>query len=232
MAGYTKADFDNLYEFNPERYLNGHPGDQAPVKVHYHRAMMAPILAARWAALQPILNILPTDFVCVAGAGFGWGVEALIAESGATCVGVDVSDYVNAEKDNTEAAELRAEITAVGLDPDTGAGAELLAFLDNGLARSNIVLLQSDMSSQNERQLIRQALGGNWPNVVILEDLIDDTTTETEIVQANNAAGGFGGAQRRIWITDGTANFTIAQVQALTGVEVISTLGDVYLGGP
>lgn len=232
MAGYTKADFDADYEFYPERYFDGVLGDQAPVKVHYHRAMMSPVLAARWAKLQPILNILSTDFVCVAGSAFGWGVEALIAESGATCVGVDVSDYVAAEKDNPETAELRAEIAAVGLDPDTGRGAALLAALDNGLPRSNIIVLQSDMSSQNERQLIRQALGGNWPNVVILEDLIDETTTDTEITQANNVAGGFGGPQRRIWITDGQAGRTLAQLQALVGVEVISTDGSIYLGGP
>ena len=101
MAGWTKADFDANYRFRVERYFGGHPNTRPEVVVHYHKWAMLSILNSRWATLQPILNIASTDHVCVVGAGFGWGVDAVIAETGATTVGVDISDYVAAEQGNT-----------------------------------------------------------------------------------------------------------------------------------
>jgi len=235
MAGFTKQDFDDAYSFRVERYLDGHPNTRAEVRTHYHRWAMVPLLQARWAILQPILNILSTDFVCVVGAGFGWGVEAIIAETGALTVGVDISDYVAAEKDSTEEAELRAEVSAVGLDPDTGRGLEIMNFIFDGSVRSNVVVLQSDAASGPQRTAIRNALGGNWPSVVIAEDVIDDTWTDAEIVSMRNSMNGFGGRQRLIFVYTATEArsaqdlFDVLNVLQGTPSEIISRDGQVYI---
>ena len=204
MAGYTKADYDALYSIRVTRYFGGAPPGETEVRCNYHRWAMQPILAAMWATLQPILNILSTDDVCLVGAGFGWGIEALVAESGANVVGVHFSDYIAAEQSNTEEAELRAAITAAGLDPDTGKGATILAGIYDAQPRTNVIVLHQDLSTNQARLAVRQALGGQ-PNVIVIEDIIDDTTTDQEIVDGNNQANLFGGSQRVIWIYRGLA---------------------------
>jgi len=204
-TSWTKADFDANYRFNIERRMPGgsphNKEGRQQVQIRYHRLHMQPILASMWATLQPILNILATDEICVVGAGFGWGVEAVIAETGATeVVGIDISQYIADEQGNTEEAELRAEVTIAGLDPDTGRGLEVMNFIFDGTARSNVIILQNDAASGPQRQAIRQALGNNWPSVVIAEDLIDDSWTNNEIVSMRNSMNGFGGQQRLIFI--------------------------------
>jgi hypothetical protein len=230
MAGWTKADYDAAYKIRVERYFGGHPSGRPEVKVNYHRWGMQPILAARWAKLVPALGLGSTDQICVVGAGFGWGVDALIAESGATCVGVDISDYIAAEQGNTEETELRAIVVAAGLDPDTGRGLELMGHIYDGQSRSNIVILQTDMSTANERQQIRTALGGNWPSHVIFEDIVDDTMTDTDIINARNAGNGFGGTQTLYWIYTPTAARSAQALATLTGNVV--ALGDGTLVNP
>lgn len=231
MAAWTKADYDTNYRWRVERYLGGHPNTRPEVVVHYHKWAMKPLLANRWAVLQPVLNILSTDHVCVIGAGFGWGVEAIIAETSATVVGIDISAYIAAEGANTEEAELRAEVALVGLDPDAGRGLEIMNFIYDAQPRTSVIVLENDASTGPQRNEIRTALGGNWPSVVVYEDIIDDTWTDTEIINARDAGNGFGGAQRLIFLykrTDARSHQDLLDL--LPGsVEVISADGTVYL---
>lgn len=230
MAGYTKADYDELYEFNVSRYFGGIPIGSQPVRINYHKYSMHPILANRWSVIAPILSIAPAERVLIVGAGFGWGVEAFISETGCTTVGIDISDYIQAEKSNTEEAEIRAAIIAAGWDPDSGHGAQVLAGVCDFQPRTNVIVLNEDAQTNTSRNAIRQALGG-WPTVCIVEDMIDESTTDQEIVQLNNALNLFAGSQRVIYITNGQATRTMQDLQTLTGAEVISSRGDVYLGG-
>jgi len=230
MVGWTKEDYDNNYRFRVERYFGGHPNTRPEVVVRYHRWGMKPIIDDMWATLVPILGLNLNDAICVVGAGFGWGVEALITETGAALVGIDISDYIAAEQTGTEEAELRAEITAAGLDPDTGRGLEVMGHIYDGLPRSNVIVLNNDASTGPQRNEIRTALGGTWPSVVIYEDIVDDTWTDTDILNARNAGNGFGGAQRLIWIYNGTATRSQADLQTIAlGAEVISRDGERYL---
>lgn len=229
MPGYTKEQYDQLYRFRVSRYFGGEGSEgTGPVWTHYHRYNMAPILAARWAACAPVLAIDPGELVLIVGAGFGWGVEAFIAETGCTTVGIDISDYIQAEKGNTEEAELRQAIIDSGRDPDSGQGATILAGIFNGQPRSNVIVLNEDMQTNQSRGNIRAALGG-WPDVCICEDIIDDTTTDQEITQVQNAMTLFAGDQRVIWMHDGLAGRSLQDLQTLTGAEVISTTGTVHL---
>lgn len=230
MAGYTKADYDNLYRFRVSRYFsqNQPPGSDS-IWINYHKYSMAPILSDRWSVLAPILNIASTELVCIVGAGFGWGVDAFISETGCTTVGIDISDYIAAEKDNTEEAEIRAAIVAAGHDPDSGHGATVLAGVCDFQPRSNVIVLQEDMQTNQSRGNIRAALGG-WPSVVIFEDIVDDNVTDTEITQAQNAATLFAGSQRVIWVYTPTATRSAQALQTLTGAEVITPRGEQHIG--
>jgi len=189
---------------------------------------MSPILAQRWTAMAPVLAISPSELCLIVGAGFGWGVEAFVSETGCTTVGIDISDYIDAEKSNTEEAEIRAEITAAGLDPDSGQGAVILAAVCDFQPRTNVIVLKEDASTNTSRQAIRSALGG-WPTVCILEDIIDETTTDQEITQVNNAMTLFAGNQRVIWVFNGNPSRSMQDLQTLTGAEVIATDGSVHL---
>lgn len=231
MAGYTKADYDSLYQFRVSRYFGGDPPGGQPIWINYHKYSMAPILSRRWSLCAPILSIDPSELVLVVGCGFGWGVEAFIAETGCTTVGVDISDYIEAEKGNTEEAEVRSAIIAAGYDPDSGHGATVLAGVTDDQPRSNVIILKQDAQTNQSRNAIRQALGG-WPTVCIVEDLIDETTTDQEIIQINNALNLFAGSQRVIWMTDGQSGRSQQELQTLTSAEVIGTSGVPYLGGP
>ena len=238
MAGWTKADYDNNYRYYVERNMpGGSPHNREgrlQVKIRYHRLYMRGQLAAMWAKLQPMLNILATDKVCVVGAAFGWGVEAIIAETGATVVGIDISDYI-ATAPSTEESELRAEVTAASLDPDTGRGLEVMQFIYDGQARSSVVVLQNDAASGPQRNAIRTALGNKWPSVVVYENIVDDSWTDADIISARNSGNGFGGSQRLIWVYKPTAARSLQDLfdllNALQGTpsEVISTDGSVYL---
>lgn len=237
MAEWTKADYDAAYSFRVERYMSGGgPGPtegRSEVRAHYHKWAMAPLLANRWSVVLPVLapNILSTDHVCIVGAGFGWGVDAIIAETSATVVGIDISQYIAGEQANTEEAELRAWVAVGGLDPDTGRGLEVMQYIYDGQPRSNVIVLHNDASTGPQRNEIRTALGGNWPNVVIAEDIIDNTWTDTDIENLRNAMNGFGGAQRLIFLYKGTPTRTHQNLfDLLPGTkEIISTDGQVYL---
>lgn len=190
---------------------------------------MGPVWQQRWAAMAPVLNIASTELVLIVGAGFGWGVDAFIAQTGCTTIGIDISDYIDAEKVNTEEAEIRAAIIAAGHDPDSGHGAAVLAGTCDFAPRSNVIILKEDASTNTSRQAIRAALG-NWPSVCILEDLIDETTTDGEITLVNNAMNNFAGTQRVIWVFNGNAVRSMQDLQTLTGSEVISTDGLRHIG--
>jgi hypothetical protein len=185
-----------------------------------------------WAIVAPILSIASTEKVLIVGAGFGWGLEAFITETNATTVGIDISTYVNAEKDNTEEAELRAAISAVGLDPDAGRGLELMGHIFDGNPRKDpsVIVLDENMQTNQSRQAIRSALGNSWPSVCILENIISVNSTDAEITQVNNACNLFAGNQRVIWVTKkDLPGRTLQQLQTLTGSEVITTDGQIHL---
>lgn len=239
MAGWTKAQYDAAWSFRVERHMptraptGSVPGiDRAGVVVHYHKLAMQGLMANMWASVQPVLNILTTDHLCIVGAGFGWGVDATIVEvAPANIVGIDISDYIAAEQGNTEEAELRAEVALVGLDPDTGRGLEIMNFIFDGQPRSNVVVLQNDAASGPQRAAIRVALGGNWPSVVVYENIVDDTWTDQDIINARNSGNGFGGTQRLIWIYKPTPSRSAQDMIDLlpAGSEIIETNGTGYI---
>ena len=164
-GGYTKEQYDTLYRFRVSRYFtDSQPPGTSPIYLHYHKWPMLPILQKRWQLLAPVLNIAPTELVCIVGAGFGWGVDAFTQETGCTTIGLDISDYVDAAKAETEEAEIRQAIIDAGHDPDSGHGAVVLAATCDFQPRSNVVILKEDMhtTSREVPSVPRWVAGRAW----------------------------------------------------------------------
>ncbi len=176
MPGYSKQDFDSQYSIRLQ-ILNPITGnyDRSKVSLHYHRAVIkVGISDARWAKIWPILNIRNTDRVVIIGAGFGWGVESLIAMTGCTAIGTDISDHIANVKDTDERSEIEAAIVEAGLDPLTGDGLKAFdaAFTPGPRAKSNVLI--EDMTSKKSRNNIKKAIGNLNPTWIITEDMVSD----------------------------------------------------------
>lgn len=222
---WDKAAFDAAYQFYPETHMpGGAPSTRPLITCHYHKWAMKPVLAYMYSQALPLMGLDPSAPTVVVGAGFGWGIEALRDQGFTNLCGIDISAYVQTEMDATEEAEIRAQIVAGGLDPDTGRGAEILAFLNDGQPRRDpsIIVLNEDMQTNTSRQNIRAALGNNWPSQIIMEELVDDSVTDQEITFANNAANNFAGTQTIWFIYSQGDNIRTAQdLATLTGSNVI-----------
>lgn len=68
-------------------------------------------------------------------------------------------------------------------------------------------------------------------NVIVRENIVDDTWTDQDVINARNSGNGFGGSQRLIWVYKGTSARTHQNLFDLlpSGSEIISTDGQVYL---
>lgn len=151
---------------------------RAEMRLHYHKAAQEGIAASRAQRLAAELG--PAQFnkrVLIIGGGFGWTAEVMLLAGFTGVIVTDTSVYVQAEQNNTEEAEIRAEITAVGLDPDTGRGAVLLSrHTRSGNRRpSGITLLDEDVSMAAGRNAIRAAAGGNL-QIVVTESVLESLT--------------------------------------------------------
>ena len=221
MAAWTKAQYDDAYSFRIERYLGGHPNTRPEVKIHYHEYSMGPIMIERWRGILPIITpaITPADFVLVVGAGFGWGVRALKNRIGCAAIGIDESPHIQDEKDGNDTLEISAKITAVGLDPTTGRGFEILSFCRTPGARAKELVLDEDMSTQGSRNRIRNALGDH-PTWICVEDIVDDSMTDAEIT---TLAGHLDqGSAKVFWTYTVTPNRSAQDLATLSNDRVIT----------
>jgi len=66
-----------------------------------------------------------------------------------------------------------------------------------------------------------------WPSVVVYENIVDDTWSDQDIINARNAGNGFGGSQRLIWIYKPTPSRSAQDIIDLlpAGSEIIQTDG-------
>ena len=192
MAGYTKQDFDTLYSIRL-RILDPITGNykRSKVRLHYHRAVIKrDFTDRRWASIWPILNIRNTDRVVIVGTGFGWGVEALVAMTGCTAIGTDISDHVAATKDIDERDEIEAAIVEAGLDPTKGDGLEAFNAAYTPGARAKSTVLIEDMNTNKSRVNIKKEIGNLNPTWIITEDMITDFTDQ-EVLDLSDLAGKF-----------------------------------------
>lgn len=183
MAGYTKADYDGLYSIRVRIWDESIKAyRRSPVRLHYNRAvMMRDYIEPRWVKVISLLGITSADRVVVVGSGFGWGVEKLIELTGCQAVGVDISDYVETSKDDTEEAEIDAAIIGAGFDHLTGHGLEVKNATFTGEPKAKQTILKEDLLSAKSRNAVKKELGQQNPTWIITEDMVTDFT-DTELV--------------------------------------------------
>jgi hypothetical protein len=130
-----------------------------------------------WGKLIPYFNITSADRVLIVGAAYGWSCEIIEAETGAVCLGVDTSSYIHSTKDLSDRSEIEERIIEAGLDPTQGRGLELLNKYSTSGPRTNAIVLQEDMSSNQAKDAIRAAFGGVDPTRIYFENMIWHDTT-------------------------------------------------------
>jgi len=168
MPAWDKSAFDKFYISGAERH--GHPNIRPQIKLHYH---WYPIL--QWQAsfaprLFNVLGLVSGQSVTIVGAGFN-GTGAGLKRLGIDVIGTDISAYINAEKTNTEEAEVRAECITAGVDPDvdTIIGPPgnvrinpLDLFLDGGRSapkvREQATVVEEDLSTKRSRNSVDRSL--------------------------------------------------------------------------
>lgn len=183
-----KADFDAFYDALGEPW--GKPASRPPVVLHYHwwtilrwqRTKFAPQLFAA-------LGLAPGDSIVLVGAGFN-GTGAGLEDLGIEVIGTDLSNYIAAQAGQTEESELRAAITAAGLDPDaftidtpladrfgvTRGQLLLDILLEGGVAnpkaRGKGIVVAEDMRNRGSRNSIRNLLNST-PRYAISEEVLN-----------------------------------------------------------
>ena len=190
-----QATWDAAYSIGAEGDT-GHSGSRAEVKLGYHRAAMLPYCRNRAVGIAQALGWTPPGpSIVLVGAGFGWTAEALEALGYTRVLALDVSQYVQAMKGGTEAADVDARIVAVGLDPAAGPGQALKQRLVDGgpRVRATRGVLNEDGAGGASRGRIRQALGlaGNQKADWGVSESVLESLTNAEAAGAASIAHEF-----------------------------------------
>lgn len=196
MAGMNKQQFNDLYRILIEPRIMADPlapnldelglKGSVKVKLHYHSHIFKPLLKHRWSRiLFDLVKLTSSDKVVVVGAAFGWGVEALIElVPGITVIGIDTSDYIEANKSVDENADLIAEIlketTYVGESPQglSNRGQAIYDYCKTpeGIPRTTAIVLKEDLLSNQSRNKVKKALSNSAPTFIVTEDIMQNLT--------------------------------------------------------
>lgn len=209
MPAYEKADFyaaygvyarDPVTRHKYARFKSPHVLDGAEItcRLHYHPHVQKPHKAQVAQRLVDYfiaegVPLTADDRICIIGGAFGWTAEALEdLVPGLEACSVDLSQYVQDTKDSSPDDELIESIEAEGhTHTDGGVGQFLFEkFTDaNPRSRDGSKVLQEDLSSNQSRNKIRQALKNTDPTRVITEELwqlIDQTEKDRYTAAAAN----------------------------------------------
>jgi hypothetical protein len=130
-------------------------------------------------------------------------------------VGVDISDYIHATKDTSDADEIRQDIIDAGLDPDSGRGLEILNAVATPGPRASATILNVDITRRNEQKQISDALGG-IPTHIVFEEIIDTDTLVAEIEDLHTGARQMSNNVEIIWLTAPPDHITWEELLAAT----------------
>lgn len=171
----TKEDFDSAYRVLAER--GGHPNTRKGVYLNYHRCVMYPFMERRAKVLVERLDIQPGETALIVGCGFGWTVEAM--NDYCVAVGTETSPYIIENMHTSEEPDIAAAIAEVGLDPDTGEGADLKAELLGDGIRTRAVILNEHSITPESRNSVKASVGEI--DYVITEDVLPGFTDQEAV---------------------------------------------------
>lgn len=172
---WTKAEYLASYSICPRgtyRYPDGHvePRRFPEIRLHYHPAVIKPIIQQRYERLIAAKTFSPTDKVVVFGAGFGWMCEELTSRIGCVTIGLDNSQYILDNKNLSPDDELLESIQAAGYNITDDPGKQIWEQFKQTAPRTTANIQNYDVLTVQGRQSIVQALGGK-PTHVITEDV-------------------------------------------------------------
>ncbi len=203
MPVWDKTAFDQFYSSGAERW--GHPNTRPQIRLHYH---WYPIIqwqvSDRAPRLFTLLEMNAGDDVILVGGGFNGTAEGL-NDLGIRVIGLDTSDYIQNEKDNTEEAEVRDAIIAAGLDPDIdfiiGSPGNVMVnpldvLLRGGRAapqgRGWGQILGEDMKTNGSKKAIIRAFENQFPDAAIrfiISEEVLNSITDAEALLVCEFAG-------------------------------------------
>jgi len=222
MGHWTKADFDNAYSIRVERRFVSDPSraGRLEMRLHYNEWAIKPLMNKRWTELLKVIlpSILVSERILIIGAGFGWGVRALLERVSTTAIGIDASPYIQSEKVGDDSVEVDAAVTEVGLDPTTGRGLFLRNHTITTGDRAKEIVLDEDITTAASRTAVESNLGGT-PTRIYVEDVVDDAMTDAEI---QTLAGDINQwTSRKTWLYTSTPARSPEDLNVLTGHQVI-----------
>lgn len=202
---WGKADFDKFYSASAERW--GHPGNRPGIRLHYH---WWPILQWQRTYAQRLYDVLSLQAgqdIILVGAGFNATGEGL-ADLGVRVIGTDLSNYIHAEKSNTEEADIRAACIAAGVDPDTdsiigpaGSVNPLDLWMRGGRASPKTrgwgQIIDQDMRTNGSRNSIINAFQSQYPSAAIryiVSEEVLNSITDAEASLVCDYMSGAGGS--------------------------------------
>ena len=188
----TKADYDAIsYRRVPGQDRLAGPN---AALFHYHRNHEYPWheQLADWISTT---SGFPITRIAIIGSGFPFTQQALHAHPSltmplGTIASQDTSPYIQAS--SSETPEHRAEIQRIGLDPDTGEGAVLLAQMDGG-PRLSFTVEDRPISSGGGRAGVRALCGGR--PTFCYSEMVIESLFEAEILDLTADMKVIGNAQ-------------------------------------
>lgn len=224
----NQAAYDLIYVARVSGQPHYTPGNA--VRYHYHRNHGFPWheKIADWLVDTSGFDLTR---IAIIGAGFPWTHEALFARGRplGSVASQDSGSWVQDPNNNSETSEHRAEIQRVGLDPDAGRGAALMAQMDGGLRIGvGIKSVGKPISSGGGRSQVRQRLsgGGGRPTFcyseMVIESLwdVDPDTGATEILDFTDDMKDIGNASTTVAhiVVTRRRNHFLFDIRPLTGL--------------
>lgn len=184
---WDAAAFKRFYNMTGEPW--GHPGARPAVRLHYNWWSITRFQKAYAGRVATVLGLNAGDEIVLVGAGLNATGQGL-TDLGYPTVACEISDYILGTKDDTDEAEVRAFMAEAGVNPDTEIidqpaaqnwGVEpgsnyLDVYLQGGRAapkpRGFGVIMAEDLSSNNSRNKVRQALSSD-PRYLITEEVLN-----------------------------------------------------------
>lgn len=192
---WDKVLFDSMYVTSSWRAgLRQEAGQpyRKPPAFNYNWFGMLPTLEVKVDVLLSVPGAAQITDLCVIGGGFGWTAE-ILESRGINTINVDTSEFVLANASISEEQDIRDRLTAIGLDPDNlpdmfmspvdpNATVNPWAYwLHPSGARSSKPVIGEDLSTNQSRRAVRQAISNNM-DAIFTEFVIDGFDAETDVL--------------------------------------------------
>jgi len=187
---WDKTLYDEMY--SAPFWRHGVRGTTRIPRLHYHYWPQLWRIRQTVERLVALPGFAQVSHLAIVGGGFGWTAEVL-GEYGINAISVDTSDFIVANENVSEEAEIRQHLTEQGFDPDNlftcmdpaDPNRELPAsevwgyLLHPSGGRTSIPIEQEDISNGGGRNKVKQRLNNNLDGI-LSEFVLDSMEADAE----------------------------------------------------